>query len=238
MLLKMVWKKNMSKKYSKKKNFSKKRTYRRKLKRNVRFRNNVSIGRGFPAKMVVNHTYSEYVYIGNTAGSLANYNFACNGLYDPNLTGTGHQPSYFDTMAAIYGHYHVIGAKIKVTFIPADTGNSPLVVGILMNDDTTNSNSNYSAIIEQPRTKHKVIGQGGVDTRQVVYAKWSAKKTFGKGIMANNSLQGTPITNPSELTVFNLFTQPLDLVSNNACYAMVNITYIAVWNEIRDFVQS
>lgn len=212
--------------------------YYNKRRRNTKFLNTVSIGNSFPSKMVVNHKYREYVYITNTSGSLANYNFAANGIYDPNLTGTGHQPSYYDTLAAIYGHYHVIGAKIKVTFIPADTGNSPLVVGILQNDDATNSNTAYSAIMEQPLTKHKILSNGGVDTKQVVTMKWSARKTFGKGIMANNSLQGTTITNPSELTVFNIFTQPLDLVSNNSCYALVELEYLTIWNEIRDFVQS
>ena len=33
-----------------------------------------------------------------TAGALQQYTFAMNGLYDPNLTGTGSQPRYFDTL--------------------------------------------------------------------------------------------------------------------------------------------
>ena len=35
---------------------------------------------------------------------------------DPNHTGVGHQPLYFDQLMTIYNHYIVIGAKITVKF--------------------------------------------------------------------------------------------------------------------------
>ena len=44
------------------------------------------------------------------------HHFRANGLYDPNLTGTGHQPRGFDEHAALYDHYTCIGSKMKVTF--------------------------------------------------------------------------------------------------------------------------
>lgn len=39
-----------------------------------------------------------------------------NSLYDPDFTGAGHQPRYFDQMAAMYRKYIVYGALIELTF--------------------------------------------------------------------------------------------------------------------------
>ena len=59
--------------------------------------------------------YSDQFQLTCTAGALQQYTFAMNGLYDPNLTGTGSQPRYFDTLcganttAAPYRAYVVKG---------------------------------------------------------------------------------------------------------------------------------
>ena len=45
--------------------------------------------------------------------TVAEFNtWSMNGLYDPNITGTGHQPRFFDQYMALYGVYCVRGAKI------------------------------------------------------------------------------------------------------------------------------
>ena len=41
-----------------------------------------------------------------------------NSLFDPDFTGTGHQPYYFDQFATIYQRYTVIGSKLTATFTP------------------------------------------------------------------------------------------------------------------------
>ena len=45
--------------------------------------------------------------------------FSMNGLFDPNITGIGHQPMYFDNYMGIYGRYRVNRAYI--TFVACDT---------------------------------------------------------------------------------------------------------------------
>lgn len=45
------------------------------------------------------------------------YNFRGNSLYDPDKSGTGHQPLNFDVLSTIYDSYYVTACKIKAKFI-------------------------------------------------------------------------------------------------------------------------
>lgn len=73
-----------------------------------------------------------YCELGTTldggAGTAGTYVFSANGLYDPNITGVGHQPTGFDQLMAIYGSYTVTKATIKVGFW--NTQVIPMLVGL------------------------------------------------------------------------------------------------------------
>lgn len=45
------------------------------------------------------------------------WTFRLNSLYDPDYTGTGHQPRFFDQWSAIYGSYNVYKVRVKVILI-------------------------------------------------------------------------------------------------------------------------
>jgi len=51
------------------------------------------------------------------AGGSNSWVFQGNNLYDPNYTGTGHQPMFFDNYSSVYSRYRVIYSTIKVTVI-------------------------------------------------------------------------------------------------------------------------
>lgn len=40
-----------------------------------------------------------------------------NSLYDPDFTGTGGQPFYFDQLSAVYNRYRVLRAEFSVNII-------------------------------------------------------------------------------------------------------------------------
>ena len=40
-----------------------------------------------------------------------------NSLFDPNLSGLGHQPRGFDQLMAVYEKYTVVAAKITVCYV-------------------------------------------------------------------------------------------------------------------------
>lgn len=60
-------------------------------------RNNVSLGLGFPKIVKMTHRYFENATLVTSAGGTPAFQrFRANGMYDPNQTGTGHQPMFYE----------------------------------------------------------------------------------------------------------------------------------------------
>lgn len=229
--------------FKKKSGFKRKSTTSRSSKRArrsvVKPKLRVSTGIGFPKRMTMTHKYCETVQTGlsSTTGSLVTYVFSCNGMFDPNITGTGHQPMYFDQMANLYNHYHVIGSKITIKVVPETvSANSSRVTGFI-NDNTTITPTTVDTVCEQTQGKNMFIFPPGDGTVRTISMKWSAKKMFGGSVLANNALQGNSAANPTEQSYFVLAIQADDGATIG--YNMVvMIEYIAVWKELIDLAPS
>lgn len=222
-----------------------KRTSRKKVarKKNTRLRTSVSTGLGFPRRLTQTHRYAQTGIIqGGASGAMATYNFRCNGMFDPDATGAGHQPMYFDQLTALYDHYCVIGAKIRVTFCIAESTPTvtqtrmPITVGVFINDDTTTT-PGINGVLENSTHKAKsfTLNDGSPKT---VTCKWSAKKTFGGSVLGNSNMQGTATVNPAEEQFFTLFTDSAAVVEAIDVFYRVQIDYIAVWTELKDIASS
>lgn len=208
------------------------RKYTKKARGPVRNLTSSNLGQGFPKKLTMTHKYNDVgLTLTSIIGSLGRYQIKCNGMFDPNFTGTGHQPMYFDQMAALYDHFHVIGSKIKVTLVPT-TPDVAYACGLMINDDIT-SPTTFAAIAENSSGKAR-YGTGQLQ-KPIVFSKaWSAKKTFGGSIMANDSLKGTPTADPTELSFFDIYVKSLDAATTSSFYLNVEVSYIAVWTELKD----
>jgi hypothetical protein len=80
-----------------------------------------SLGSGFPTRMAVKLVYEDLLTLapGTTFGS---YIFRGNSLYDPDYTGTGHQPRFYDQLTPVYGRYKVLSSSIIVEMINTSGG--------------------------------------------------------------------------------------------------------------------
>lgn len=68
----------------------------------------------FPDRMRCLLTYDEGVQLLSSTAVTVRYTFSMNSLFDPNVTGTGAQPVFFDQLSTLYNRYRVYGSAIDV----------------------------------------------------------------------------------------------------------------------------
>lgn len=162
---------------------------------------NVSEGvAGFPLKLRTKLVYAETVSLdGGTVSTLGKNAFSLNGLFDPNITGTGHQPMGFDNYMGIYAKYTVIGARITATAVTAATATDPLVLGIVVHDGGQTIPTNGINMLEVGgRSTFKIFAGGVVNSSMPITV--SKKVLINKELMLSygeNSLSGDSSNNPS-----------------------------------------
>lgn len=71
---------------------------------------------GFPNSIITTLRYCDFYGLTSTSGGSTAQVFRANGIFDPDYSGSGHQPMYRDAYANIYDYYTVLGSKITVTF--------------------------------------------------------------------------------------------------------------------------
>lgn len=95
---------------------------------------------GFPNQIITKLRYCEILNTTSTSGARGGNIWRANGIFDPDVTGVGHQPMFRDSYAALYNHYRVLGSKIRVTYV-SNAGNEstdgPWVCCLLGGDDAT-----------------------------------------------------------------------------------------------------
>jgi len=69
---------------------------------------------GFPDRLITILKYSES-YTFNGSAAPAAQQWTVNSAFDPNNTGVGHQPSFYDTFSAIYARYFVRAFKVDIS---------------------------------------------------------------------------------------------------------------------------
>lgn len=92
-------------------------------------------------------------------GVPAIYQWRMHGVYDPNLTGTGHQPYGHDQLQLIYNRYRVYGVKYKATFINQETAKH-FDIAVLLRPNNT-APSVMETVLETPYVKKRVLGVEG-----------------------------------------------------------------------------
>jgi len=192
---------------------------------------------GFPKQLQVKHRYYERVRLNALLGVLTINNFRANGMFDPYATGVGHQPLYFDQLSAVYNHFTVIRSKITAKFIQQTdaAGCAGSICGIYVDDDTSTLAS-ISDIVEQNSSVFKTALPSG-ENQAIVSQTWDAVQTFGPNPLANDNLQGTPGTDPTEQSIFCVYFQPM-AAANTTGELEVFIEYTAIWDELKNVAGS
>lgn len=199
----------------------------------------VSINGPLAMRQIVKMRYSEDVNI-SAGATLGAYDFRANSIFDPNLTGTGHQPLGHDQWSVFYDHYVVLGAKCRVTLTQSSTAGSDIAFFSLCLQDTSNTMISQSQIREQPRTAWTLVTSPYAGQSSRTLAKnFSAKRFFGaKSVITWDKLGAQFGANPTEDALFRIFFQNMSGLSAISLVANVTIDYIVMLSEPKILPQS
>ncbi len=153
---------------------------------------------------------NSYISASSGTGTAGAYVFSANGLFDPNITGTGGQPMGFDQMMLFYNHYTVLRSRIRVMCATTSTG-APCV-GIAITGNATPLTS-VEQIMEVGKLNFVWLEQGAVsNSRATLHAAVDLAKFNGyRNIMDENDARGDVASNPTEQTYYIIYVWfPLD----------------------------
>lgn len=172
---------------------------------------------GFPRTLRVKLKYHETVAFSSATGAVSSNIFRLNSLFDPNETGVGGQPMYYDQLAAVYGKYVVLNSVIKCTFAPVTetAATSCWNVGIVGNQNATIS-TDGDTNAEQRHSAWAIInGRTGGPNQKTLMLRFNLKDNLNlsyidsdaqaatnanpdqsyKGVVWCNDIQSTGTTN-------------------------------------------
>jgi len=110
---------------------------------------------GFPDRLVVKLRYDDIKQLTMTSGALGLLQFNMNSIFDPDITGTGHQPKGLDQYFGLYDKAVVTSAKIVVKCVTITTTSAGLF-GISLRNDTGISIT-PDVYVEDPHSVHAAL---------------------------------------------------------------------------------
>lgn len=162
-----------------------------------------------------------YCSVLNSTGTLLNHVFVANGLYDPDLSGIGHQPKGFDQMMALYERYDCLRSTIQVKL--ANTGTVPIVMVCLPKKDTSAA-TEVTGPIEAPFSVHALTGSKEANSLATVTNHVDIAKFTGRN-RADLSYTGSASANPAQAVYWAVVLESVGGIDTHAAHWMVTIDY-------------
>lgn len=154
-------------------------------------------GKNLPYKMKCNFLYGDVINLNPAIASVTSRVFSANGLYDPDISGTGHQPRGFDQLMALYDHYVVIGSKITVRWANSHSAGTLLAVSV--QDNITTSSDPQDMLEAVNSTYHLASAVGGGPSAIMLTNQVNPMTFLGrKNALDDPQLKGSASQNPSE----------------------------------------
>lgn len=153
-----------------------------------------------------------------------------NSIFDPDFTGTGHQPLYHDQFDNFYKRYSVLGAKLKATFsalpsaIATAQPSGPMICGVTADDDGSTS-STLSTLMETNTTHSTFLcNQNGGNNVKVFYLTYSPKRDLG--VATDDDTVGAAMgANPSKVWFGTAWMVESGLSQASSCNVTIEVDF-------------
>lgn len=147
--------------------------------------------------------YFEQQFSTATTGALSTYIYSANGMYDCDITGTGHQPRGFDQLMPMYDHYAVLSSSIHINVANAST--AAILFGICP-VDTATARTSVNDYIEDRKSKWTIVApiNSGSCVKSLSHFA-DIGKFLGRVVKYEDDLKGTISANPTDGVYWHVF---------------------------------
>lgn len=191
---------------------------------------------GFPNSIITKIRYADVLSLSSAAGARAINVYAANGIFDPDITGIGHQPMYRDQYAGLYDQYVVIGSKITVQYAPSSI-TVPMLCGIAGDDDSSIS-ATVDTLMEQNNSVSLLANCAGSKT-YFLEQTFEPLAQFGVDAKDDGASATAVGSNPSELWCYGVWVATADPgAAATVCQIKVEIEYTVKFTELQTPTQN
>lgn len=188
-----------------------------------------------PARLIVVLPYVETLSLGSSF--LVEYQMNLNSIFDPNRTGTGHQPLGHDEWNYFYQQYRVLAVRVMATFVNTSTS-EPIKIAMVPSQNTTGLGS--LDFEEQPFSRHFVLStRGGEDVKRLE-TTYDLAKLQGSTHSQYEADEGTTAdfgSSPTTLHILHVIAQTFSGV--NAAFSVnIRLDYLTELSNPRQLVAS
>jgi len=175
---------------------------------------------GYRVRKQLNYYSSGAIVSG--ASSANAYVFSANGMFDPDITGTGGQPMSFDQAMLFYNHYTVHRSTIRVTFM-SDSTTLRASVGIFVSGSSTVTTS-IEQLLENGDGAFQILEYAGAYGGTATFQRTLNVGRFQdvSDVMDDPNMRGDSASNPTEQAYYHL------VVYNSGTAATVQVDFQAV----------
>lgn len=192
------------------------------------------LGQSFRTKL----KYVDNVGLSSVGGAVSKNVFSPQNCYDPNVTGTGHQPMYFDQLAAVFNKYKVHSAKITVSFnaVTETAATSCFACGIIggsgqsiLADPNGNMEDNHGV-------STIVNGRNGNSGQKTLFLTYAPMRDLG--ITVNDDTLTSDVTTGAGTYFWNVWCADLQSTGTTNMVASVIIEFDVEFTDNKNISQS
>lgn len=189
---------------------------------------------------VVQLTYCSQLFtLSNSTGGVTGPDsyFALNGLFDPDLSGVGHQPMGFDQWTPFFRLYKVFKVDVKIRpIITSNTATNSFIAAKITasQDGSLASGLTYDYCSEQRNIAVRLLSN---DNEDVIYRSFTISEIEGHNIADDN--YGAAVTgNPGNLPKLRLACGNVSATDTGSINVIVEFVFHAVFYNRTSLPQS
>lgn len=134
-----------------------------------------------------------------TLGGLFSYQFRGNSVYDPDYTGSGSQPTYFDNYSNMYNSFVVLSSRVRLEAVNLAASTYPVLFGIYPAYNTSVGTTALDCAAMRYSKSASAFSSGNA-VKTTVLSSMSTAQQFGipeLAVVMDDLYSGSGTTNPA-----------------------------------------